>query len=72
MVHVIMRAMEVQALQTVRARAWSWTVRIRPDVADFASLEFGATDALIARGREAATASLPEIRAGLRSLLEEL
>jgi predicted acylesterase/phospholipase RssA len=72
MVQVLMRAMEVQALQTVTARAWSWNVRIRPDVSDFASLDFGASDALIDRGREAAAASLPGIRAGLRSLLEHL
>jgi predicted acylesterase/phospholipase RssA/CRP-like cAMP-binding protein len=72
MVQVLMRAMEVQALQTVAARAWSWSVRIRPDVADFASLDFGSTDALIERGRDAAVASLPEIRAGLRSLLDHL
>ena len=72
MIHVMMRAMEVQALQTIRARAWSWNVRIRPEVGEFSSTDFSGTDALIARGREAAVASLPDIRAGVRALLDEV
>jgi NTE family protein len=69
---VLTRAMEVQAALTVNARAWSWNVRIRPDVADFPALEVGATDALLDRGREAAARSLPDIKTGLRALLEDL
>jgi NTE family protein len=72
MVQVIMRAMEVQALQTVSARAWSWNVRIHPDVSAFSSLEFGGNEALMERGREAAAASLPEIKTGLAALIDEL
>jgi NTE family protein len=72
MVQVIMRAMEVQALQTVSARAWSWNVRIHPDVSAFSSLEFGGNEALMERGREAAAASLPEIKTGLAALLDDL
>src|SRR5262249_35458112 len=74
MVQVIMRAMEVHGLQTVETRAASWNVRIRPDVGGFSMFEFGSTstDALMARGREAAEASLPDIKAGLRALVDNL
>jgi len=72
MLQVLARAMEVQSVQTVSARAWSWNVCIRPDVAKFPTLAIGTTDALLARGREAATRSLADIRTGLRALLENL
>jgi predicted acylesterase/phospholipase RssA len=74
MVQVIMRAMEVQGLQTVEMRAGSWNVRIHPDVSAFSMFDFGSapTDALMARGREAAEASVPDIKAGLRGLLDRL
>ena len=72
MLHVVARAMEVQSAQTVKARAWSWNVCIRPDVGDFGLFEVGTTDPLMALGREAAAKSLSDIKAGLRAMLDEL
>jgi predicted acylesterase/phospholipase RssA len=71
-IQIVMRAWEIEALHTVSTRAHAFDVHIHPAVDEVPTLEFRNSEPVTARGREAALAHLPDIRAKLRALTEGL
>lgn len=61
-VSIVLGAIEIMESEIIRSRSEAIDVIIKPDVAQFTTLEYGRVDEIIQVGREAAERAVPQIR----------